>query len=371
MRLPKKTRQHQRCAWRVTEEMSASWLVRGCAKLVPVCHPPCFVSILPHFLPHRTVTRTGAHTRTHPHTHTHGCQWLSCVRVLLCGMALRLAQGGHQLCLICVCACTCVCVCVWYRQTQTNSFCCCPAVERGRETIGALKVNLPQHTWWGVAGVCVGDGGALGGGVLEWAGQRRERTASRTGSRRDVWVSIHLGVGLCVCVSVCVTANTIPIVSLSSRSWVHSSTVCTTTTSLSRSCSPQAWPSSRWSRSPSSSMLLRSMGSPRLTCFKPLTSGRVSHSWFLSPSLGPGTVPGCALCSCDADLVCLSVSLCVCRKGPGCSPEDPDGSGQSGCHQGRRPLPRWPQLVPQVSPGSCLDWNAPSHWDMSWHKNWA
>lgn len=65
------------------------------------------------------------------------------------------------------------------------------------------------------------------------------------------------------------------------RFWVSWSTACMPERNLWRRSRARPWPSNRWSRSPSSSTLPRSTASPRLTCSRPWTSGKVR--WVFIP----------------------------------------------------------------------------------------
>lgn len=64
------------------------------------------------------------------------------------------------------------------------------------------------------------------------------------------------------------------------RFWANLSTVCMQETNQWRRSRAQAWPSNRWSRSPSSSPPPRATGSPRLICSKLWTFGKVGVGFF-------------------------------------------------------------------------------------------
>lgn len=137
-----------------------------------------------------------------------------------------------------------------------------------------------SRSWWSGSAVSVAPG---------WGSQRPAKLASRPGWKMDVWVQ-HNGLIDVFFVLIDHVFNAspfylslvclplfVPCVTLSGllRFFVNWLTLCSPGTSQWRRLRAHPQPSNRWSRSPSSSTLPRSMASPRLTCSRPWTFGKV------------------------------------------------------------------------------------------------
>lgn len=151
---------------------------------------------------------------------------------------------------------------------------------RFRTRSRASMTRIWSRFWWS---------GSFASVALTPKGQSQEKLDSRPGWKTDVWVHYtiillafstdsHLSVSRPLVTNLdrhdlSVSFPCHP--SLRFRSYVNWSIVFFLETNPWRRFRAQPWLSNRWSRSLSSSMLLRSMASPRLTCFKLSTSGKV------------------------------------------------------------------------------------------------